>query len=97
MLRGDGVASVRGLRGRIDGDLVGWGSLTLADALVRASGVDALLRAGEVDVLRLRIVPCLPGAGRSFAPPGTAPRRWRLDRADRFEGGVVVLEYHADR
>ena len=88
VLRGDGVASVRGLRGRIDGDLVVWGSLTLADAL---------LRAGEVDVLRLRIVPCLLGAGRSFAPPGTAPRRWRLDRADRFEGGVVVLEYHADR
>jgi dihydrofolate reductase len=86
LLRGDGVTAVRGLRGRIEGDLVIWGSLTLADAL---------LRAGEVDVLRLRIVPRLLGTGRSFAPPGTVTRHWQLDRADHFEGGVVVLEYHA--
>ena len=34
VLRGDGVAAVRGLRERIDGDLVIWGSLTLVDALL---------------------------------------------------------------
>jgi dihydrofolate reductase len=86
LLRGDGVTAVRGLRGRIDGDLVIWGSLTLTDAL---------LRAGEVDRLRLRIVPQLLGVGRSFAPPGTVTRRWKLARADRFGDGVAVLEYQA--
>ncbi|WP_052632029.1 dihydrofolate reductase family protein [Pseudoxanthomonas suwonensis] len=86
LLRGDGVAAVRGLRGRIAGDLVVWGSLTLADALFEA---------GEVDMLRLRIVPALLGRGRPFAPAGSAARRWSLARADHFEGGLVVLEYHA--
>ena len=73
-------------RERIDGDLVIWGSLTL---------VDALLGAGEVDMLRLRVVPVLLGGGRPLAPPGTAPRRWRLARVESFGGGVAVLEYHA--
>jgi dihydrofolate reductase len=86
LLRGDGVAAVRGLRARIDGDLVVWGSLTLADAL---------LRAGEVDVLRLRIVPVLLGRGRPFAPPGTARRHWAPALARQFDGGLVLLEYHA--
>lgn len=88
LLRGDGVTAVRELRSRIDGDLIVWGSLTLSDAL---------LRAGEVDMLRLRTVPLLLGAGRSLAPSGTATRRWRLARADTFGGGVVVLEYLAAR
>lgn len=53
ILRGEGVvASVRDVRRRVDGDVIVWGSLTLADAL---------LQAGEVDVLRLRIVPVLIG------------------------------------
>ena len=86
VLGGDGVAAVRGLRERIDGDLVIWGSLTL---------VDALLGAGEVDMLRLRVVPVLLGGGRPLAPPGTATRRWRLARVESFGGGVAVLEYHA--
>ena len=88
VLRGDGVTAVRGLRGRIDGDLVVWGSLTLCDAL---------LRAGEVDVLRLRIVPVLLGQGRAFAPLGIYQHAWSLAQAKSFEGGLVVLEYHAAR
>ncbi|MBO9716686.1 MAG: dihydrofolate reductase family protein [Pseudoxanthomonas sp.] len=88
LLRGDGVAAVRDLRTRIDGNLVIWGSLTLTDAL---------LRAGQVDVLRLRIVPVLLGRGRRVAPPGTGRRDWSLAQAKTFDGGLVVLEYHAAR
>jgi Dihydrofolate reductase len=84
LLRGDGVAAVRALRGQVDGDLIVWGSLTLADAL---------LQAGEVDVLRLRIVPVLIGRGRSFAPPELGERPLALRSARQFEGGLVVLEY----
>lgn len=86
ILRGDGVAAVRSLRHRFTGDLIIWGSLSLSDAL---------LRAGEVDVLRLRVVPVLLGRGRSFAPPDLGLHRLSLARAQSFAGGLVVLEYHA--
>jgi dihydrofolate reductase len=86
ILRGDGVAAVRSLRQRFTGDLIVWGSLSLSDALLRAE---------EVDVLRLRVVPVLLGRGRSFAPPDLGLRRLSLATAQPFEGGLVVLEYHA--
>lgn len=84
VLRGDGVTAVQALRRRIDGDVMIWGSLTLADAL---------LRAGEVDVLRLRIVPKLIGRGRSFTPPDLDHRTLVLENAAPYERGVVVLQY----
>lgn len=83
ILRGDGVDAVRGLRRRFEGNLIVWGSLSLSDAL---------LRAGEVDVLRLRMLPVLLGGGRSFAPPGLGPRPLSL-RHGTFAGSVAVLEY----
>lgn len=88
ILRGDAVAAVRGLRGRFSGNLIIWGSLSLSDAL---------LRAGEVDVLRLRVLPLLLGRGRSFAPPDLGMRQMSLGAAKSFAGGVVVLEYEVQR
>lgn len=84
VLRGDGVESVRGLRRRVGGDIIVWGSLTLADAL---------LRAGEVDVLRLRVVPKLIASGRSFAPLDLGHRALVLEDVASYAGGVVVLQY----
>ena len=86
ILRGDGVAAVRGLRQRFAGNLIIWGSLSLSDAL---------LRAGQVDVLRLRVLPLLTGGGRSFAPRGLGLRPLSLASARSFAQGLVVLEYHA--
>lgn len=85
VLRGDGVASVRALRERVDGDLIVWGSLTLCEALMRA---------GEVDVLRLRMVPVLIGAGRSFCPRDLGKRALVLHGVREYPQGLVVLEYH---
>ena len=85
ILRGEGAAAVRGLRERFSGPLIVWGSLSLSDAL---------LRAGEVDVLRLRVLPMLLGRGRSFAPPDLGLRQMALARAQSFASGLVVLEYH---
>ena len=80
--RGDGVDAVRRLRDQYAGDLIIWGSLTLTDALFRA---------GEVDVLRLRIVPTLIGAGRAATPDDLPP-----DRADaRRNQGVRRRPGHA--
>ena len=86
ILRGDGVEAVRALRARIRGDLIVWGNLTLTDAL---------LRAGEVDVLRLRLVPVLIGRGRSFAPADLGERKLSLVKSQSYAGGLVVLEYSA--
>ena len=84
VLRGDGVAAMRALRARVDGDIIVWGSLTLADAL---------LRAGEVDLLRLRVLPVLIGRGRGFAPADLGQRRLALDTARPFPSGAVLLAY----
>ena len=88
LLRGDGVAAVRALRTRITGDLIVWGSLTLSDAL---------LRAGEVDLLRLRTVPVLLGAGRSFTPADLGERRLELVESQAHAGGHVTSAYRPAR
>jgi len=88
ILTGDGVAAVRGLRQRFTGDLIIWGSLTLSDALMRA---------GEVDVLRLRMLPVLLGSGRSFSPPDLGLRQMSLASVQSFEGGLILIEYHLVR
>jgi dihydrofolate reductase len=84
VLRGDGVESLRRLRANVDGDTIIWGSLTLSDAL---------LRAGEVNVLRLRIIPVLIGSGRSFAPPDLGQRSLVLQRSAAYPSGLVVQQY----
>ncbi|QNP39599.1 dihydrofolate reductase family protein [Lysobacter solisilvae (ex Woo and Kim 2022)] len=88
VLRGDGTESVRALRSRVDGDVIIWGSLTLSDAL---------LRAGEVDLLRLRVLPVLIGAGRSFAPADPGRRPLELQSSRGYAQGFVVLEYRCPR
>ncbi|WP_448006581.1 dihydrofolate reductase family protein [Agromyces bauzanensis] len=83
ILRGDAATSVAALKERFGGIVV-WGSLTLADAL---------LEAGLVDELRLRIVPVLIGAGRSFTPEGLGERRLELDRVVSHPSGHVGVTY----
>ena len=85
---GDGVESLRRLRKRYAGDLIIWGSLTLTDALFRA---------GEVDVLRLRIVPTLIGAGRGPTPEDLPLTGITLVGTRVFAGGQVTLEYALER
>ena len=83
VLRGDGIDSVAALKERFEGIVV-WGSLTLADALFEA---------GLVDELRLRVVPVLIGAGRSFTPEGLGERRLELDHIVSHPSGHVGVTY----
>ncbi|MFE5670594.1 dihydrofolate reductase family protein [Agromyces sp. NPDC056523] len=83
VLRGDAAASVARLKERFEA-IVLWGSLQLADALFEA---------GLVDELRLRIVPVLIGAGRSFTPAGLGQRALELDHAVTHPSGHVSLHY----
>lgn len=86
ILRGDGVASLLDLRQRIAGDLMIWGSLTLTDALFRAR---------QVDVLRLRTVALLLGEGRSFAPNGLGALKLSLQHVKSYPSGHTVMQYSA--
>ncbi|WP_169053821.1 dihydrofolate reductase family protein [Agromyces sp. H66] len=83
ILRGEGADAAAALKQRFDAVIV-WGSLTLADAL---------LRAGLVDELHLRIVPVLIGDGRSFTPADVGDRRLELDHVEARPGGVVSVRY----
>ena len=83
VLRGDGIESVAALKERFTGIVV-WGCLTLADAL---------LVAGLVDELRLRVVPVLIGAGRSFTPDGLGEHRLELDHIVSHPSGHVGATY----
>jgi dihydrofolate reductase len=82
--RGDGADSIRALKDRYAGDLIVWGSLTLADALFEA---------GLVDVLRLRIVPRLLGEGRGIAPASLGLTNLELTGSQVHPGGQVTLQY----
>lgn len=79
---GELANTVAALRERYRGDLILWGSLSLAESLFRAKAVD---------LLRLRIVPVLIGEGRSVAPAGTT--RLELDSATTYPKGHVVMQY----
>lgn len=83
VLRGDAAASVTALKDRFDATVV-WGSLQLTDALFTA---------GLLDELRLRIVPALIGAGRSFTPDALDQRRLELHHATTYPSGHVLLHY----
>lgn len=83
ILRGDGIDSTRALKRRF-GSIVVWGSLQLADAL---------LAAGEVDVLRLRVVPVLIGEGLGFTPNGLGRRNLRLTSVVQHPTGHIGVTY----
>lgn len=81
---GDAVESVRRLKAEYAGELIVWGSLTLAETLFEA---------GEVDILRLRIVPTLAGGRRSFTSDRLGRVDLRLVSSRTHEGGQVMVEY----
>ncbi|MFC7431469.1 MULTISPECIES: dihydrofolate reductase family protein [unclassified Agrococcus] len=83
VLRDGPVAAARSMRERY-GSTVVWGSLDLADAL---------LEAGLVDELRLRIVPVLVGSGRGFTPASLGTRRLTLREVEQHGSGHVTLVY----
>ena len=84
--RGDVVAALRRLKADAggDGEVVLWGSLTLADAAFAA---------GEVDLLRLCVVPTLVGGGRGVVPAALPVTSLRLVGCHAHAGGQVALEY----
>ena len=81
---GDAVEAIRRIKSGTDGDIVVWGSLTLAGAF---------LAAGEVDSVRLVVMPIAIGAGRGVFPPEQDPNVLDLQSATTYDRGLVELVY----
>ncbi|MDF2050817.1 dihydrofolate reductase family protein [Arthrobacter sp. Cr_A7] len=81
---GDAIEAIRRIKGETDGDIVVWGSLTLAETF---------LAAGVVNSVRLVVMPIAIGAGRSVFPSGQDPDVLNLQSAKVYDQGLVELVY----
>lgn len=81
---GDAIEAIRRIKSETDGDIVVWGSLTLAGAF---------LAAGAVDSVRLVVMPIAIGAGRGVFPSGQDPNVLHLQSATTYDQGLVELVY----
>jgi dihydrofolate reductase len=81
----DAVQAVRELKARPGKDMVLWGSLTLAQSLMRAD---------LVDEFHLQICPTVVGGGRRLFPSLEVYKTLRLAEIRKYDTGVVFLTYH---
>ena len=81
---GDAVEAIRRLKLEGRGTIVLWGSLTLSEAFFAA---------GEVDAVRLVVMPVAIGAGRGVFPAGQDPALLALQSAKTYDAGLVELVY----
>jgi dihydrofolate reductase len=81
---GDAIEAIQRLKSETGGDIVVWGSLTLAGTF---------LAAGEVDQVRLVVMPIAIGAGRGVFPPEQGPNLLDRQSATTYDQGLVELVY----
>lgn len=81
---GDAVETIRRIKGEVEGTVVLWGSLTLSEAFFTA---------GEVDAVRLVVMPIAIGAGRGVFPAGQDPTLLSLRSAKTYDARLVELDY----
>jgi dihydrofolate reductase len=81
---GDPVEAIRRIKAGSGGDIVVWGSLSLAQTF---------LAAGVVDTVRLVVMPIAIGTGRGIFPPGQDPDLLTLHSATAYDQGLVELVY----
>lgn len=82
---GDVTNTAMRLRAMYAGDIIVWGSLRLAGALMRA---------GQVSQLRLRVAPIVLGRGTHLWDADLVDQRLHLDSATPLTTGQVVLIYN---
>ncbi len=75
---------IRRLKEESEGDLYMSGSITL---------VRALLDDGLIDGLHLFVYPLTRGAGPRLFPEDAPPKKFSLEASDRYDNGVVYLNY----
>ncbi|GAF51058.1 dihydrofolate reductase family protein [Rhodococcus wratislaviensis] len=85
---GDAVERVEQLRQEPGGDMIVWGSITLARALLAAE---------RVDEIQLHVVPILLGHGRRLLDEDTGMHALTLLESKGYDSGVVTLRYRVGR
>ena len=81
---GDAVTAIRRIKDETAGLVVLWGSLTLSEVFFAA---------GEVDAVRLIVMPVAIGAGRGVFPAGQDPALLDLRSATTYDTGLLELDY----
>jgi len=84
---GDAVEAIRRIKAESQGDVVLWGSLSLSEAFFKA---------GEVDGVRLVVMPVAQGSGRGVFPTDMDARAMRFLGAAPYDQGLVELRYALD-
>ncbi|QDQ91759.1 reductase [Rhodococcus sp. WB9] len=85
---GDAVERVQQLRQEPGGDLILWGSITLARSLLAAE---------LVDEIQLHVVPILLGQGRRLLDEDTGMHALTLLESKGYDSGIVTLRYRVGR
>lgn len=84
VLKGPLVGSLRQLKREFDGDIVATGGMRLASAV---------LASGEVDRLRILLMPQVAGSGRSIFGPEQPAQDFELINNQTMDTGAVILTY----
>lgn len=84
VLSGDAVELVADLKRREGRNIILWGSITLSHAL---------LSAGLIDEVQLRVCPLVLGQGKRLFPSGGGPLGLELIEARPYAAGGVLLRY----
>ena len=85
LVSGSAAEEVRRLKAQPGKDMVVWGSLALADSLMRE---------GLVDEYRLQVCPVVLGRGKRLFEDGLA-MQWLTHLETKTYGGMVALRYAA--
>jgi dihydrofolate reductase len=89
VIAGDAVKEIRTLKEKEGKNMVLWGSISLAQALIKA---------GLADEYHLQICPTMTGGGRAFFPSVDEYKKLELINTKKYDTGVINLQYKpADR
>lgn len=81
---GDAVEAIRRIKEENEGLVVLWGSLALSRVFFAA---------GEVDEVRLVVMPVVIGSGYGVFPPDTPPTVLELRGSHAYDAGLIELHY----
>lgn len=84
IISGDGVEAVRKLKAEEGKNIVLWGSISLAQSLMKYN---------LIDEYHLQLCPTIVGGGRSLFPAGDSYVNLNLIELKKYETGLIFLHY----
>jgi dihydrofolate reductase len=88
VINGEAVIAIQALKMQPGKNMVVWGSISLAQSLVKAN---------LIDEYHVQLCPVVIGGGRSFFPPAANEMPLRLTALRQYDTGTVFLNYHPVR